>query len=471
MKTPLHLLLATAALMAGSTLQLRADEVSLTTALPVGEKLAFALNADVAATLTWGDGSTQTIDSDGTLQEVEVKASTLTITSSDPITSLYLQGNSLTALNVRGATRLKVLLAADNELSSLDLSQNAELTTLDVQDNQLTTLSASNAKELTSLNAARNALTRITLASAARPTTLVVNDNGMTSLPTATVLTNVTTLWAAGNKITTLPVGYATGLRSLVASANELKAVNVPYTPALREVWVDHNHLTELDLSRQSPKLQALSANDNELTIVKWDKTSKSTCKYVYLQHNALFPNSLPSLIYGGKQLSANVGDQQPYTLDKVVYDPGETIDLSALVQQNGWGISVSPTVSLKDDDGNALTAGTDYTVKNYAYTIDGVHRGLRFEVTSRQYDGLTFRTSRFAVGTTDGVSATTAATGLTVAGEKGGIRLTLAAPLRVVAVSAAGTVVADGLMTAGTHTIAVPAGIYVVNGQKVVVR
>lgn len=473
MKHPI-LRLATAALLAGAALQLQADEVTLTTALPAGEHLSLAMNADVSATLTWGDGTTQTVESTGQPIEVEVKSPQLTIASADAITCLYVQGNQLTALNVRKAPALKVLLCADNQLTQLDLSQNASLTTLDAQGNQLTQLSATAAKGITTLNVAQNALTRLSLATAARPAVLVANDNQLTALPSTSVMAQAQTIWAPSNKIGTLPIGFATGLRSVVMSANALKEANFPFTPLLREVWLDGNQLTELDLSRQSPKLQALVANDNKLGLVKWDKTSKSTAKYVYLQRNALFPNSMPSLIYGGQAIDANIGEQRPYQLDNRVVEIGGSVNLSSLVKTNGWGISVNPTVSIVDSEGQTLTPGTDYKLSNsnLTFTFPELRKGLHFEVTSRSYADHTWQSVTFNVGTTEAIGSVEAAQALQLTPARGRLTVHAAQPVRLRVVSAAGILMADEQLEANaSRTLALPTGVYVVNGQKVAVK
>ena len=470
MNKPLHCLLATALLLSGATLQLRADEVKMTTSQAVGGHLTLALNADVMATLAWSDGTKQTVESDGSLLDLEVKAPELTITTEDKLTRLYVQGNQLTALDVTKATRLRQLFCADNKIAKLDLAKNTELTTLDAQGNELTTLTLNNAKGLQELNVACNKLTKISLAATARPTSVVANDNQLTALPSATNLTKAQCVWASGNEVSVLPIGYATGLRTTVMSENKLAVANFPFTPMLREVWLDHNELTQLDLSKQSPKLQALVVNDNELNLVKWDKSSKQTAKYVYMHNNALFLNSMPSLIFGGKAIDCNLGGQQPYALPKKVYEVNEAVDINSLVQQNGWGISAMPKVSVVDKAGNVLEAGKDYTVKNNSFVFSDVKVGLHFEVTSASYSDMKWTTAIFNVGSTEGIGQTTAASALQVTTARGTLTLTLGADTRVVVVAADGRMVGNATLAAGSHTMTVPAGVYVVNGQKVMV-
>lgn len=469
MNHKLPLLLATL-MAAGGTLQLKADEVKLTTALAAGEKLAIALNADVTATLTWGDGTQQTIESDGSLQEVDVKSQTLTVTTDENLTSLYLQGNKLTALDVTGAPQLLQLYCADNQLTELNLAKNTSLTTLDAQDNSIATLSASALKALTDVNVANNSMTKMTIASTARLKSLVCSGNQLTALPTAAVLSTAETVWAQNNSISTLPIAQDKSLRSVCADNNKLTAVNITSASLLSEVSLNNNQLTTLDLSKGGSKLQYLSAAGNDLTTVTWNKDSKRTCKYVYLQDNALFLNSMPSLIFGGQQINVDLSNQAAYALPKKVYEVDEAVNIYSLVAQNGWGISTSAKVSVVKEDGTALTSGTDYSVANHSYTFKNVYKGLAFNVTSASYSGYTFRSSVFNVGTTEAINQATASQTLSFTTRHGQLSVDAAQPVRLNIFSVAGTKVVDTQVAAGESTFTLPAGIYVVNGQKVLV-
>ncbi len=463
-------LLLTSLLLAGGALQLRADEVKLTTALASGEKLAIALNADLTATLTWGDGTEQTIESDGSLQEIDVKSSTLTITTGDALTSLYVQGDKLTALDVSGAPALLSLYCADNQLLELNVTKNTELTTLDAQDNQIGTLTASALKALTNVNVANNGMTKLTLASAARLNSLVCSGNALTALPSAAVLSTAETVWVQDNNLTTLPIAQDKKLRSLSAANNQFSTVNFTTADQLSEVCLDNNKLTTLNISQGASKLQYLSAANNQLTTVSWNKDCKRTCKYVYLPNNALFLNSMPALIFGGQAINVDLSGQKDYSLPKYVYEVGEEISIYDLVAQNGWGISTNAKVSVVQEDGTALTAGTDYTVSSHRYTFKNVYKRLAFNVTSASYSGYTFRTAVFNVGTTDAINSTTASQTLTFSARHGQLAVHAAQPTHLSVCSAAGVTVVDTQVAAGESTFALPAGIYVVNGQKVLV-
>ena len=472
MNIKLPLLLTSALLLGTAVLPLHAeDKVTMTTGLAVGEQLRLAVNADATVKLTWGNGDEQTVDSDGSLLTLDVKDAQLTITSDDPITALYVQGNRLTALNVTTATHLQSLFCADNSLEQLDLSKNTALEVLDAQGNALPTLSISNAKGLDVVNVADNQLTKLTLSGTARPTTVVCAGNQLTALPTATTLSSVNYLWAQDNAVKVLPIAQSKGLRGLNASDNQLTTINFASTPQLHDVWVSNNELTTLDLSKSSPQLQSLVADHNLLATVKWDKNSKRTVKYVALQHNAICLNSMPSLVFGGASLYVDASEQKPYALPKMVYDVDETIDISTLVAQNGWGVSTLAQVSVLNENGETLTAGTDYSVKNNAFTFSTVQKGLHFSITSSAYAGYEFTTSVFNVGTTEGIGQADAAHPLIVHAGQGCIQIVADSEADVTVASTTGACILRTHLSKGQHSLNVPAGVYVVNGHKVMVK
>lgn len=133
----------------------RADEVKLTTALEVGKQISLSVNPGLKLTLTWGDGQTETLTASGTLQNLTVKHTDLTISTTEgSLTALYLQGNALTNLDVTKAPELKFLLAADNQLAKIDLAKCTKLQSVDLQGNRLTSFAGSTLTELTDLNVA-----------------------------------------------------------------------------------------------------------------------------------------------------------------------------------------------------------------------------------------------------------------------------------------------------------------------------
>lgn len=465
-KLPLYL--ASALLMCGVG-QLRADEVKLTTALDTGENLALALNADLTATLTWGNGETQEINSDGSLLTIPVKDASFTITSTwGKISSLYVQGDKISALNLKDAANLKELYAADNQLATLDVSGCKKLEKIDVQGNQLTALTASDLTDLKELSIADNQIsgTALRLSSSARLTHFVASHNALTSIPTASALSQAKTVWVAGNKLHSLALTQSKGLHSLFASSNELTSLTLAASNCLTDVWAENNSLTKIDLSAGSPSLLTLAADHNQLTEVAWDKTCKKGFTHAYLNDNALFINSMPPKKQGNRTIVVNWEPQSDYQM-AANYDLNTEYNLNSLMYSNGWGTAAKATYTFVDQDGYTLVKGTDFKETMRKFTFFTSHAGVVCTVANDDYS---FKTTAFTIGTPAAIGHVTAESGLSLSATTGKLSVTAQSPATVSIYNAAGIRLAHETVSSGTRTWQLPAGIYVVNGKKVIV-
>ena len=469
-KLPLFL---SAALLLAGTARMQADQVTLTTGVPVGQNLTLGLNADLKVTLQWGNGATQDITSDGSLISVPVLDAGLTISSTiGNITALYVQGNKLSALDVTQAPRLKQLLCADNELSTVDLSKCTQLEQVDVQGNQLSSLSASASNSMDDMNVAANKLKSLPLSSSARLKWLVANDNALSALPSSTIMKEAETVWASNNALSTATLSSSSNLKSVVLENNKLTRISLAEAPALTDVWVDHNELTTLDLSKGSPVLYALSAAHNKLKSVLWDTDSKKTCAYAYLNDNALFINSMPSLSTTAHPITTALEPQSAFEITDSHWKTGEYIDLADFVSKNGWGVTNSPTVTFTDRNGYVLKSGTDFSKTGQKYKFSKEFAAVTMTVTSSKYPNMTFTTKPFNIGDITGIHAVTdgAAQDGRVLTSRGSLQWQGEHASRVRIFNAAGMQVVDATVQPGSHTWQLPTGVYVVNGKKVVV-
>lgn len=465
----LPLCLASALLMLGAA-QVRADEVKLTTALATGENLVLALNADLGATLTWAGGETQQITSDGSLINLPVKGATLTITTtSGKLTSLYVQGDKLTAIDLSGATNLKELFAADNSLKSLTLKPAAGLERLDLQDNQLTALSAGDLKNLKELNVANNKITsaNLKLNSEARLTHFVAAGNALSTAPTAAAFSEAKAVWVEDNSLSTLSLNQSGDLRTLLASGNKLKSLTLTAVPHLTEAWVSDNALTKLDLSKGSAKLTVLAADHNKLTSIEWDKAVSKTFMCAYLNDNALFINSMPTVRGGANPMTVVYEPQSPYEMDKDYYELNEQYDWSDLLRYNGWGVSAGTTYTLTDETGYQLVKGTDFKESGRRFTFLKGYAGVVVTYASKDY---TLKTKPINIGKVSGITDAVTATGLTVSSDRGSLTVSSSKAVAVTVYAADGTVAASGRVDGAPRTWQLPTGLYIVGGHKVIV-
>ena len=286
------------------------------------------------------------------------------------LSSLNISNNNLTSVDLSHNTNLEKLYCSNNQLTSLDLTNLSNLEVLDCSNNKLTTLSVSGKSYLNTLNCSNNTLlttlncyrcdlttlnvtgctalkelrcyenanlTAITgLANCTAITSLDCEDCAITSLPGVNNMTNIATLLARNNKLTTLTVtgkskltnlrvNGNTTLTTLQCYNNALTTLNVTGCTALKDLRCYYNAnltaitgladctaiayldcrncaLTDLPGLNNMTQIQRLFAGNNKLTSVTL--TSKASLVYVDLQNNPqmttanIYNNStLPSII------------------------------------------------------------------------------------------------------------------------------------------------------------------------------
>ena len=130
------------------------------------------------------------------------------------IATLLARNNKLTTLTVTGKSKL----------TNLRVNGNTTLTTLQCYNNALTTLNVTGCTALKDLRCYENSnLASITgLADCKAITYLDCEDCAITSLPGVNNMTNIATLLARNNKLTTLSMNYKTNLTRIRVSGNTL---------------------------------------------------------------------------------------------------------------------------------------------------------------------------------------------------------------------------------------------------------
>lgn len=459
-----------AALMTASAADAQADVVGLKTNKTVGETIALTANAGVKAQLVWSNGDTEEIAFDGKPQSITVKADSLALTTTTgSLTRFYINSAGLVNLNVSGATALQKLFCADNSLSTLNLTANTKLSELDCQGNALTALTLRSGTNLTYLNCADNKIADLTYSTPSSLQTLVVSNNTVDTLKYQTNMRSLQTLWAGGNALRVVNLGYSKQLKNIVAPDNKLVKVQLAATPLLTDVWLERNSLTELDLSAASPKLVALSVNDNPaLSTILWDKKCASTLRYFYGQNAQLFFNSFPTL---SDNLTAVLVPQADYFLtDRIVVDKQQ--DWSDVLYRNAFGVNLSLQATVTDATGTTLERGAskDYYHVTGKWTFFKMFEGVSITATTARYPDLTFHIKPFDVTDATGIDSAPTTGGLTFAATAGTLTATATKSASVRVYDTAGRCVISADVTAGTHAWPLAAGIYVVNGKKILV-
>lgn len=457
----------TTALLVSSFGTARADEIGLTTNKAVGEQIEFALNADLSATLTWGNGETETCTFDGTPKTFTLKDQSLTITTEGNITRFYAPSAGLTALNVSGAAKLEKLLIPENSLTTLSLTKNTALVDLDCQGNDLTELTTSNARSLQNINCANNDLTKMTYSTLANVQTLVCSGNELDTLKYQTSMSRMQSFWCDNNSFRTLNLSKSTALKTLVAADNAIYSLQMPTAAAeLTDIWLASNKLDTLDVSI-APSLVALDVTDNNLYKITWDKTCKATLTHFLAGGNGLLFGSFPTPT---DELTAVYMPQEPYNLgSRFVVNVRQ--DWSDLLFYNGFGVTSSSKYVLTNAAGEELVAKTDYTASVGKFTFKTLQTGVVMTITSTKYPDVTLTTEPFDITDATAIhGVTTDAAGLSFTTSAGELHAAVAADTVVKVYDAAGRLVINEHVSAGNYSWTLAPGIYVAGGSKILV-
>lgn len=445
--------LAMATACAALTLPAHADTLSLTPGAGA-ETLNLGLNQGVAATLTWDNGQTQAVTFDGAMQELPVKGNSVTVTTSNPITTVICVGSHLTALDLSGIAALKELNAQDNLLTSLKFGAADSLAVVNVAQNT----------SLTSLGLP---------ASCPSLSTLICASTAVEAIPAASAVPALTILWCQNTPITELRISSYKKLRELYAFNTSLSTFTAG--AALREVFIDNNRsLSEVTFYNYS-QINTLSLSNCALTRVNISKNANGKLKHVYLNGNNLTFSAFPSMLdTDGSTLYDNyVFSPQNAINIATAFGIGGEVDFSSQIAKNYWGVTLTPTVTWYAEDGSTLTAGSDFES-----STPGQYKWLKAvgevyaEITAAEYPGVKLTTNKTTVyESIAGIEETAAAAeGLTIAAEGNRLTVTASAPAQLTVVSTDGVTVISREIPAGVFSQTLPAGIYVVNNQKIVI-
>ncbi|MDO4930479.1 MAG: hypothetical protein Q4E59_05030 [Bacteroidales bacterium] len=450
-----------------SAANVQADVIGLKTSKAAGETMTLALNNGVSAQLTWSNGNTETITFDGFPTTVTVVSDSLTISSDTKITCFYAPSDGLVSLNTSGASRLQKLLVPNNSLTALDLSSNTALTELNCQTNDLTALTITSCPSLQVLNCAQNELGELTYSAPKVLTSLICADNQLDTIASQTSLNCLEALWCQNNDISALNLSSSSSLRSLMASSTGLTALTLCKMPTLAEVWLENNALQTLDFSAGSPLLRCVSVNNNALTDIDWDANCSGTLAYFYGQNNALFFNSLPTPSDG---LVSVIEPQDSFYLFDAV-NVNESVDLSDLMAQTGFGNSSRKTYVLTTGAGETLKRGSsaDYYNTSTNWTFYTAHSDVVMAATAAAF-GITLYSKPFDIVDPTGISNVTTADGMSFATAKGTLKVTAAKAGTLSVYDAGGACVISKSVGSGTSSYSLPTGVYMVNGTKVIV-
>lgn len=190
------------------------------------------------------------------------------------LTSLSINENTLTSIDISAFPKLTYLSCANNQLTSLEIPSSNNLTRLDCSNNPLSTLDLSNLSGLETLNCsgcfnqesiARSYSNReLDLSTLLNLKELNCSNNGLTALD-VTHNTQLLYLYCYDNQLTTLDVTNNTKLYSLSCYDNQIKELDVKKNTDLTTLRVHDNQLSSIDLSANS-ELSVLIIAGNPLS-------------------------------------------------------------------------------------------------------------------------------------------------------------------------------------------------------------
>ena len=447
-----------------------ADVVGFSTAVPVGEKMSFALNENVKATVAWGDGSSEQVTFTGSEVELTVKHADFTVSTSNMITRIFCPDCSLTSLNLEDVPNLISLVCPDNKLTTLNLKTVPMLTELNCEGNEMTSLSFVKCPELEILNCSRNQLKSLPLAYQNKLKTLICGYNKLTNLA-VTNMKNLETLWCQGNDLTSVSLGNHPELLQICAYDNELKSLNFSTLTSTNELWLDNNKFKSLDLSK-SP-IAVLSASNNDLDLIRLEEELASEMTDFYVDNNSLLPNSFPVLVRRNSTdslMNYNISNQRPYVfIDKV--NLNEKVNMVDILRYNAFGNNIRPSVEWTTSDGTVLVKNIDFKVGNYIFTFLKPFKSVSGQVVSTFYPNETFNIANFEVVDPTGVEEVNATNEMVVVAKNGKIEVSVATATPVQIYNVGGVKLVDEVVSAGSNAWTLPSGIYIVNGKKVVLN
>ena len=270
-----------------------------------------------------------------------------------PVTGTPVGGGEIKIYATGAVTYFDCVSTVGSEgITKLDVSNATELTELYANGNKLTTFDGSKLTKLSKVYLNNNQLTSVSLPESV--TYLQLANNQLTSFD-GSKFPLVTTLYLSDNTgLGTLDVSMMPALKSLYALNCGLTSVNAPLKVAKAYISVNNNKLETLDVSEATGLDNgSLFAIGNNLTEVKLPNVK---VKAVNISKNKFTLATIPAT---ANVTTLTYAPQQ----DMEIAEIDGTIDLSAQNNLTGFATEAKPTVyAWYAEDGTALVAGTDYT-------------------------------------------------------------------------------------------------------------
>ena len=512
-KTTKSLLLLLAANLIGlQAVPAQYTTVKLITAKNVGEEITFAVNHTYnGVNVNWGDGNIVVYDTGNeAIREITgtVKGNTITISGDEDLfNTLICPDCELTEIDLSEARKLHSLYCQDNKLSEIDLREMTELTDLDCSRNQISSIIYTSRiyperdlLKIENINLADNLLSGSFAIRAATLKNLDVSGNQITSVNT-TSNTNLDQLKCSNNRISSVSVATCDSISTLVCHDNNISKLALPAdVSALQQLICDNNIIKSSIPLSNCTGLKDLSCSNNQISQIEMPANVK--CSSLNFSGNKLTLGVLPRTIYKPDYIlftpqeaidissfnNVKTKDNVPY-MDVVTWNERKTnpLDLSDYTQiATSYGSSGTNGGTIKwyylDENGQEqeMVLGTSSIKSNDYYESAGkftfftehTKAFARIKATTGSYGNEDFyiETSMIAIGENSTVGIDNVINNIaTISVSPGKRSLTISGinNKNINVYSTDGTLVWNGTTGKGTVTIALPAGIYIVEGKK----
>lgn len=410
--------------------------------------VTLTLDAGLSATVVWADGSTQAVSFDGLLQELALKSKKFTIST-------------------KGSGNITTLICPDNDLTLIDLTDAPAIKDVNAQSCGLSVFKGGVADKLMYLNLCGNPELGNDVVNRPYPSleSLLAAGCGISATPDPANMPNLRVMWLQDNALTNGAVRKFENLEHLYLQNNQLTTISIPST--LKVLNASGNALTRADI-RPSTILEEIDLSHNSIATLYTDAAGGNLLKYAYLEDNELTFKYMPTVADMTRWL---VDPQAPIQIEEKI-NVGDQISLLAATQRNAWGVELDPEFIWKDEDGNVLTEGIDYTQPLPCRFVFPKEVGTVFAVITapKHYPDAELFTTPVTVG--DNSSVDTAgidARGLDISAVGNKLTVTAAEPVYVSVSDAAGVTYHNGILT-GSWSRELAPGVYIVNNTKVVV-
>ena len=200
------------------------------------------------------------------------------------LTFLKLTSNRLSSIDVSKNLSLTTLELSSNRLSSIDVSKNLSLTTLELTSNNLSNIDLGNNTALKTLRLALNNLSSIDLSKNTTLKTLYMSNNNLSNIDLGNN-TALTTLELTSNNLSNIDLGNNTALKTLHLSSNRLSSINVSKNSSLTSLDLRNSNLSSIDVSKNT-SLSFLGLTRNNLSSI--DLSNNTALETLYLSSNNL---------------------------------------------------------------------------------------------------------------------------------------------------------------------------------------